>query len=182
MARHRTIDENAILDAAERAIVEHGAANFTLDAVAAMAGISKGSVVRDYGSKQDLIRAIVRRHFDEYEAMLDAAEQATASRIAAHVDVAGVSLTEEQRIAATNLCSSLSNDHELTGVITAHYQREIATIAAPGADRAALLAFLALEGLKSLELFGSYKWPDADRGALLADISRLSKSTMADID
>lgn len=183
MARHRTIDEDAILDAAERVIVENGAANFTLDAVALDAGISKGSVVRDYGSKHDLIRAIVRRRFGEYQTMLDDAERAQdtegpQARIAAHIEVASVVLPEEKRVAAMQLCSSLANDSELTEIVVEHYRREIEAISAAGSG--ALLALLAVEGMKSLEFFGSHKWSDAERQRLLARITRLATSSVAD--
>ena len=182
MARHKTIEEAAILDAAERVIAEKGAANFTLDAVAVQAGISKGSVVRDYGTKQDLIRAIVRRRFTEWQDMLDKAEQAhpasgAAARIAAHVEVSAL-IPEEQRAAARNLGSSLTNDQELMRIINEHYGREIGAVSGPGSPSGALLAFLALEGLRSLELFGSHQWSDAERQDLLARISALAQSDL----
>lgn len=181
MARHRTIDDNAILDAAERVIIENGAANLTLDAVAACAGISKGSVVRDCGTKQDLIRAIVRRRFSEYQTMLDEAERAQPSqgpqaRIAAHVQVATLPLPEEKRVAASQLAYSLANDKQLIDIISEHFGREIDAVSAPGSNAGALLAFLALEGIKSIELFGSHKWPDAERKRLLARIAELASS------
>lgn len=182
MARLRTIDENTILDAAERVIVENGAANLTLDAVAAAAGISKGSVVRDCGSKQDLIRAIVRRRFGEYQAMLDDAEQAQAeqgpkARLAAHITVAVVGLPAEQRVAAMQLCSSLSNDTALDGIVAEHYRREIAAISAAGPG--AILVFLAVEGMKSLEFFGNYKWSDEERELILAKITKLAETDVS---
>lgn len=181
MARHRTIEEDTILDAAERVIIENGAANFTLDAVAASAGISKGSVVRDYGTKQDLIRAIVRRRFNEYQAMLDEAGRAqpghgAQARMAAHVQVAALPLPEEQRVAASQLCYSLANDKQLIDIISEHYRREIGAVTAPGDNSGALLAFLALEGLKSVELFGSHRWPEVERERLLGQIAKLAIS------
>lgn len=182
MARLRTIDEASILDAAERAIVENGAANFTLDAVAAYAGISKGSVLRDYGHKQDLIRAIVQRSFDQYQDMLDTAEQHLSSRIAAHVEVARQPWSDDQRVAARNLCSSLANDQELTRIIADHYEREIETLKSGPSGRGALMAFLALEGLKSIEMFGGYSWPADDRERLVRDISKVSTTQIPDVD
>ena len=48
MGRRRTIDRNAILQAAERVVHRSGAARLTLDAVAAEAGISKAiATLRD---------------------------------------------------------------------------------------------------------------------------------------
>ena len=183
MARHRTIDDCTILDAAERVIAEIGAANFTLEAVANQAGISKGSVVRDYGSKQDLVRAIVKRRFNDWRAMLDAAEQAhpvpgAAARIDAHVEVTSAWVPQEQRAAARNLCSSLTNDDELMAIVNEHFEREIAAISAPGAASGALLAFLALEGIRSLELFGGHGWSEDQRRELLDQIAVLARSDL----
>ena len=61
MGRHRVIDRDAMLDAAERVVVRDGAAKLSLDAVATEAGISKASVLYDYKTKHALIRALVER-------------------------------------------------------------------------------------------------------------------------
>ena len=42
LARQRSIDPEAVLDAAERVVIRDGAANLTLDAVAVEAGIRQG--------------------------------------------------------------------------------------------------------------------------------------------
>ena len=55
MGRKRAIDQQQVLDAAERVVGRDGAANLTVDAVAREAGVSKASVLYDYKSKQALI-------------------------------------------------------------------------------------------------------------------------------
>ena len=182
MARLRTIDQTSVLDAAETVIVENGAANLTLDAVAACAGISKGSVLRDYASKHDLIRAIVQRRFGEYQAMLDTAEQQTPTRIAAHIEVAAQPWSNDQRTAASNLCSSMANDGELMSIIASHYEREFAAVAADSDGRGPLMAFLALEGLRSIEMFGRYNFKTEDREAILRAISKISETHISNVD
>lgn len=42
MGRHKTIDQEALLDAAEAVVMHGGAGNLTFDAVARQAGVSKG--------------------------------------------------------------------------------------------------------------------------------------------
>src|SRR3546814_8507750 len=61
MARPRTIDRDVVLDAAQRVVARDGAAGLTLEAVAAEAGISKASVLYDYGTKQALMKALIER-------------------------------------------------------------------------------------------------------------------------
>jgi AcrR family transcriptional regulator len=48
LTRKKEIDRDRILDAAERVILESGGRNFTLDAVAERAGISKGGLVYSF--------------------------------------------------------------------------------------------------------------------------------------
>lgn len=52
---------NAILDAAERVLSQHGLANTTFDAVAREAGMSKGGVLHYFRNKRDMLSAIVYR-------------------------------------------------------------------------------------------------------------------------
>src|SRR3546814_4852153 len=59
MARPRTIDRDAALDAAQRVVARDGAAGLTLEAVAAEAGISKASVLSDYGTKHALMKELI---------------------------------------------------------------------------------------------------------------------------
>ena len=61
MARLRTIDSDALLDAAERVAIRDGAVGLTIDAVAREAKISKSRVIYDYKSKSGLLQALVER-------------------------------------------------------------------------------------------------------------------------
>ena len=56
-----------LLDAAERLVVERGAAHLTLDAVAAEAGVSKGGLLYHFPSKAALLDGMVQRHLREVD-------------------------------------------------------------------------------------------------------------------
>nr|WP_246451077.1 TetR/AcrR family transcriptional regulator [Rhizobium paranaense] len=74
-ARSRaTVD--AIIEAGARILGDHGWACFTTNTVAAVAGISIGSLYQYFPDKLSLVEAIRRRHFDE---VLTVLRQATAS-------------------------------------------------------------------------------------------------------
>jgi len=60
----------AVLDAAERVLVERTPAAFTLDAVAAAAGVSKGGLIYHYPSKEALLEALMARAVEAVEAEL----------------------------------------------------------------------------------------------------------------
>jgi len=56
------------LEATEAVIARDGFANFTIDAVATQAGLSKGGVLHHFGSKDALIRALVLRGAEQWKA------------------------------------------------------------------------------------------------------------------
>ena len=62
-----------ILDAALAVADRVGAANLTLDAVAADAGVSKGGLLYHFASKDQLLRAVVEHHMAEHQRELDLA-------------------------------------------------------------------------------------------------------------
>jgi AcrR family transcriptional regulator len=57
-----------ILDAAERIVLRQGAAHLTLDAVAAETGISKGGLLYHFRSKDELVRGMIRRLLEQFNA------------------------------------------------------------------------------------------------------------------
>ena len=67
MTRKKEIDRDRILDAAEAVILESGGRSFTLDAVAARAGISKGGLVYSFATKDDLVYAALEREMARFQ-------------------------------------------------------------------------------------------------------------------
>jgi len=67
----------AVLDAAERVLLQRSPAAFTLDAVAAEAGVSKGGLIYHYPSKEALLEALVSRAVEAVDAELAPAMSAT---------------------------------------------------------------------------------------------------------
>jgi len=63
-----------ILESAQKTLVTHGYAKFTMRRVAEAAGISSGNLAYHYASKQILLQAVVRRmladYLNEFEALL----------------------------------------------------------------------------------------------------------------
>jgi len=66
LTRKKEIDRDRVLDAAEAVILESGGRNFTLDAVAARAGISKGGLVYSFATKDDLVHAALEREMARF--------------------------------------------------------------------------------------------------------------------
>lgn len=179
VGRKKSIDRDRVLDAAETVVATVGAARLTLEGVAREAGISKGSVIYDYGSKQALLEAMVQRAvardnaFNEAAALsCDAPENRTLhGRIAA----AAQPFPDAFRAVALNICAALAQDQQLRSAIQENQRAVITRIREEGAGaRGPMLAYLALEGLKLLEALDYHQWPEAEREALLGDIHELA--------
>lgn len=178
MGRKRTIEPDAVLDAAEQVVMRDGAARLTLDAVACAAGISKASVLYDYKNKQALIRAVVERRLAAHRACeRDAADElgdVADAAIRARLSVASHSLTDEDRAVALGLLASLAQEAELREPIALAYRERLAEVEESSRHpRAGLLAFLALEGLMSLEWLGLHTWAPDERARLISEIGWL---------
>ncbi|ANK72875.1 TetR/AcrR family transcriptional regulator [Ensifer adhaerens] len=182
MGRKRAIDQQQVLDAAERVVGRDGAANLTVDAVAREAGVSKASVLYDYKSKQALIEAVVDRAFERDNAhhaqveqkIGDIQDRAVRGRIVAAAEPP----PEEFRAVALNLSAALTLDAGLRRKMQASQDTTIARILQNSqSPRGALLAYLALEGLKFLEYLDFHHFARADRDEVLREINWLVTAT-----
>jgi len=176
VGRLRVIDRQSVLDAAELVVTRVGAAHLTLEAVALEAGISKASVIYDYKTKQGLIRAVIERsiarHMERLRVHIEQqgpiADRAMKGRLAA---AASYSVSDAERTVALGLVAALAGDQNLRHLIEAAYREQMAEVASTSDNpRKAMLAFLALEGLSLMEVFGFFAWSPNDRSQLLADI------------
>lgn len=184
MGRHRTIDREAVLDAAERVVNREGAAHLTLEAVATEAGISKASVLYDYKTKRALIRAVIERRVAtgnaEIQAHVDARAGQPDAQIRGRLDATSRFFSDEERTVVLNLCAALAQDAELREPIQQTYREVIAKVTGTSTHpRGAMLAFLAAEGLMLMELFGLHSWPADERERLVAEIGWLVDQTPA---
>lgn len=187
MGRKRVIDQQAVLDAAERVVGRDGAANLTIDAVAKEAGVNKASVLYDHKSKQALVEAVVDRAFERdtafhagIEEKLDAAEdRAIRGRILAACEPP----PEEFKAVALNLSAALALDEGLRSKMQQSQARTITRIEETSpSPRGALLAYLALEGLKFLEHLDFHHFSREDRDRVLREINWLVTAQPGEID
>jgi len=184
MGRKRLIDQPAILDAAERVVAREGAANLTLDAVAKEAGIGKATVLYDFKSKQALIEAVIDRAFTADNARHEALEAELAGyddlAIRGRIYGAAEAPPDAFRPVALNLSAALVLDSNLRRKMQANQaaviQRILQTSTSP---RGALLAYLAVEGLKFLELLDFHQFDDTERRRIIAEIDWLAASNPA---
>lgn len=178
MGRRRTIDREAVLDAAERVVSRSGAARLTLDAVAAEAKISKASVLYDYKTKQMLINAVIERRVSaedgRIQGFIDGLGPVPDAPIRGRIAAVLPSMPDEDRSVAISLCAALAQDEQLRQPIQKIYRERIEEILRTSEHpRGAMLAFLAVEGLKLIEWLGLHSWPEPERKLLVAEMDWL---------
>lgn len=179
MGRKRTIDQQGILDAAERVVARDGAANLSVERVATEARISKASVLYDFKTKQAVLEAVVERAFArdnemhrQIELGLETAEdQAITGRILG----ARAPVSEPFRNAALNLSAALVLDETLRAKMQTNQANVIEHVHRTAkSPRGAQLAYLALEGLKLLENLDFHRFDDEERSRILRELCWLA--------
>lgn len=185
MPRNRTIDSNSVLDAAERVAIRDGAVGLSIDAVAKEAGISKSRVVYDYKSKSGLLQALVERRLraedDRVVAAIEAHAETSNPELLGRIAAAAEGPQEEDRAIALTLCAAMSSEEPLQAMIRQWVRRDLAAVQ-DGARNAplALVAYLALHGMMSIEYMDLHRWDDRERDTIFSEIKKLSEAASTD--
>ncbi|GAA5234815.1 TetR/AcrR family transcriptional regulator [Verticiella sediminum] len=177
MGRRRSIDREAVLDAAEAIVIESGAAGLTIDAVARAMGITKGGVQYAFGSKDALVDAMLERWDRTYEAQLRelaGAAPTPVDAMRAHIRIMR-ELPDAGHVKAASLMAALIREPErLAGTRAWYAERMRGLDAASDEGRRARLAFLAAEGAFLLRYFGFMDMSRDEWDSAFADIDRLA--------
>lgn len=154
--------KDRILEAAERIILRDGASHLTLEAVAAEAGLSKGGVLYNFPSKDDLIRGMIRRLLDLYETRMDRLYRQdpdpVGRRLRAYLNAAFPEPNQEYqrsiRVSAA-LLAALSTNPALLEPVREQFRKWKEWILEDGLDMVTgAIVRLAAEGLWLADLFG----------------------------
>ncbi|MHC5654972.1 TetR/AcrR family transcriptional regulator [Stappia sp.] len=178
MGRKRTICREALLDAVARVVTRDGATRLTLEAVATEAGISKASVLYDFGNKSALIRALIERKVAEKEGdarrVAESLGGAPNAVVHGRIALAADPVSNQDRAMTFGLLAALAQEEELCEPIRQAYSDVLCDIRSTSQNpRGAMLAFLALEGLRSMEWLGLHSWAPEERATLLSEIGWL---------
>jgi AcrR family transcriptional regulator len=147
----------AALAAADALLSEGGVAAFTLDAVAARAGISKGGLLYHFPTKEALLAALMRRCLEE-EAD-PTLEAGTPVRLHISADLA------KHRPALGAMMAAAARNPALMAMVADHHARRFEAL---GRDGARYARSLALEALWLIESLGGRLPAEARTAALRA--------------
>lgn len=171
--RGRPSSRERILEAASDLFSEAGVAHVSLEAVAERAGVSKGGLLYNFPSKLLLLKALVANHLvnldirrSEAEAALGAERnRAARAHLTAVCDL-------EAGPPPSGLLAALAESPDLLDPLRANAHAFAERLRAADDPLLSLTAFLAIEGLKTLDLFEANPLTDEERGAVLAFLER----------
>jgi AcrR family transcriptional regulator len=136
-----------LLDAASAVIRRDGPQALTLDAVAARAGVSKGGLLYHFGSKRELLDALVARWLDEFDRDIEAESGNFAERY--------VRASDGAKAEEAGLLAALVADPDVLAAVRARHETWQDRVAAEGGDPVdATVARLAADGLWLADLLG----------------------------
>lgn len=176
MSRKRTIDRNAVLDAAEHIVSTQGAAALTIDAVAKASGITKGGVQYCFGNKQDMIAAMVARwggEFDDEVAAITGPDASGLDKVRAHIKASALADEASSGRASVMMATLLQAPGQMEENRNWYRERLAGIDLNSDANRKLRLAFLACEGAFLLRSFNFMAVSDEEWRDIFADIERL---------
>lgn len=154
--------KNAILDAANRLLQEKGAESFTLEAVAAEAGVSKGGLLYHYPSKNNLIEGMIARSIASVDAALkEELERSGGDYLTAYIRASFRTTANPQEVSRA-ISAAIVGDPALLNPLRERFERMQREIAqrAPNEELGTLVR-LAMDGLWYSEL-NQFAPPAAD--------------------
>ena len=180
MKRQAETTRKALLASARDIVAEFGAINFTLEAVALRAGVSKGALLHHFPTKKALVEAMVRdlvSHFTDACSALIAADPDPVGRTArAYVRaIAAQSKTEYEQFAAMSVAflSDMSLMHIWRSGVTAGLEADVAENVDP---TDAMIVRLAADGIWTSDLYGTYGFESHRRKQILDKLVAMTRA------
>ena len=170
MTAKRADTRRRILDAAQDLAHCSGPGNLSLDAVAARAGVSKGGLLYHFPSKTRLMEALVEDYLIRFDAALRAEDGANRPDATIRAYLAQF-LTERKHDAPppSGLLAAMAQDPDMLAPVRRHERDFLTRIRANAADpQMATLAFLAIQGLRAMDLLNTRVLDRAEEDALIA--------------
>lgn len=173
MARYKLVDRAHVLDAAEQVIRSKGLGGLSIDAIAKAAGISKGGVQSSFGTKEQLIHAMLERlvaEFDAQVAQLAGDSPTPRQRLKAYVE-ATCRLKKADADRAAGMLAALLNAPDQLREWQAWYENKLAEFDVTTPEgRQARMVFLACEGAFMLRSFGFMKITQSEWQHIFLDL------------
>jgi AcrR family transcriptional regulator len=175
-----------ILDAAAELVREIGSGRLTLDAVAERSGLSKGGLLYNFPTKEALLQAMVQRLVDEVSAEREALRgQAEPGRnLEARLCTAALLKLRKGRTkeVASGMLAASAENPRLLDPVREVIKATLESLKATSDDLdAALLGWLAIEGLNSLEMHDLSPFSEEEHHRVVKAVNRLLRQGIAEL-
>ncbi|MFN7050657.1 MAG: TetR/AcrR family transcriptional regulator [Gemmobacter sp.] len=172
MGRTPTISRDRLLDLAEEIVRNGGGSALTIGALAQAAGISKGGVQYSFASKDALVRGLIDRWTDQFDALMgDATPEEPIAFVKRYLAATRTSQQALNAKMAGLLVSYLEDPANLQETRN-WYHGIFARLSGTSPDaQAARVAFLAVEGLFLMRINGIDE--DGKWSGLLEDVEAI---------
>jgi AcrR family transcriptional regulator len=181
--RGRKSSREKILDAAAELVSEIGSGRLTLDAVAERAGLSKGGLLYNFPSKEALLQAMIQRLIDEVSAEKEALRKHTAGpNLEARLCTTALLKMSggKMKDIASGMLAASSENPRLLEPVRQVVHATLAELKSTSEDiDASLLAWLAVEGLRCMEMHDISPFSDGDRKQIERAVDRLLSKGIA---
>lgn len=176
MKTRRANSRDRILAAAAEVARVTGPGSLSLDAVASRAGVSKGGLLYNFPTKAKLLQALVQDYLDEFAAALETTAKAGVSGeslLSVYIRLSAKEW-EEPQPSASWIFSAIAEDPDFLTPIKTFKRQLFERLKGDTPDlKALLVCYLAIEGLRSMNLF--------DSDVLTVDERRLLVSSLLQI-
>jgi AcrR family transcriptional regulator len=172
-----------ILDAAEALANELGPGNISIEAVALRAGLSKGGVLYHFPTKAALLSALVECHIARRRGAVEECLAGAEGRPNALAEALVEACRGEHSCAAppaSGLLAAIAAHPDFLDPLRAHHRATLARLRRESGDPdLATIAFLAIEGMKALHLFGFEALGPEEERAVLGRMAALLRGETA---
>ncbi|WFP64610.1 MULTISPECIES: TetR family transcriptional regulator [unclassified Mesorhizobium] len=176
MKARRANSRDRILAAAADVAREAGPGSLSLDAVASRAGVSKGGLLYNFPTKAKLMQGLVENYLNAFEQALEerVAEASDESVLAAYIRLSADDC-EKPKPSASWMFSAIAEDPDFLTPIKAFKRQLFERLKGETDDLGSLLVcFLAIEGLRSMNLFDSDVLTEDEHKLLVAALLNIA--------
>lgn len=184
--RGRKSSREKILDAAAELVGEIGSGRLTLDAVAERAGLSKGGLLYNFPSKEALLQAMIQRLVDEVSLEKEALRRQSPPKRNLEARLCTAALLKmcgsgKMKEIATGMLAASSENPRLLEPVRDVVRETLEKLRTTSDDLdASIVAWLAVEGLRSMEMHDISPFSDEDRERIVKVINRLLDNGIAE--
>ncbi|RWC34189.1 TetR/AcrR family transcriptional regulator [Mesorhizobium sp.] len=177
MRAQRSNSREKILAAAADVARDSGPGSLSLDAVASRAGVSKGGLLYNFPTKAKLMQGLVEGYLREFEQALEAAHtnDRDENPLAVYIRLSANDC-EEKQPSASWIFSAIAEDPDFMMPIKTFKRQLFERLKGETPDlKALLICYLAIEGLRSMNLFDADVLSKDERELLVSSLLDIAK-------